>query len=702
MAESKETGSRSWVVAVSRAQAGEPEAFTDLVLTFGGMAAALAEAWLGNADVAQDAVQEAFLDAHRHLGDLRDPQAFIAWFRRILVKHCDRMTRRPTPPSVEIEAAGPLVAPESDPEGALDDGRRLRHARQAIENLPAAERVVFALTHLAGCTGAEIADFLDLPLSTVKKRLRTARLRLRQAADAGDPAAVETRRGAARNPAEIARLSEEVAFFIALRAGDRDRLRVLLEARPELVEAQQQWPVELTFDGVLPFPNRATPLITAIERDEPELVKLLLDAGAAPDGRCGCATGEPALWTAAVFGRVAAARLLLARGADPDATAASGTTALQVAAMRGHAQMVEVLLAAGADASLVDRGGHPGMPWRPRGAGENVPAHAAEWARRGGHDALAARLDRALGTRHGEQPLPSQAVQTEPAAQMLETGIRALDLFAPLPRNGLVQVPFRAGVGMVVLLGELLARQTRRPDGAGVWTGFAQRPFDVRDLQAEIAEFGLSGVAELHVGALDETPEARRAAFATGLARVRALCAEGRQVLTVVTVEPGFASDVDAALPQLAAMPAPGSATVLVIGEFERVPVGSSAPVPVLRAPWRARIMLDATRARRRLYPAIDPAQSGSLLLGSNATSARHTRLAEAARACLADLTLRDPELATLALADTEAVEPAQALLRMLCQPFSTTTPFTALAGEHTPLDELLHMTDAVLSGAEG
>jgi RNA polymerase sigma-70 factor (ECF subfamily) len=685
------------VGAVSRAQAGETEAFTELVLTFGSMARAVAETWLRDVDAAEDAVQEAFLDAHRHLHDLRDPQAFIAWFRRILVKHCDRMTRRHTPPAIELEAAGPLMAQEPDPEGSLDAGRQLRHARQAIERLPPAERVVFALAHLAGCAGAEIADFLELPLSTVKKRLRSARARLRELPDA----AAEVATASGPDEAALARLSDEVGFFIALRAGDRARLRVLLERRPELVEARQDWPVELTFDGLLPFPNRATPLITAIERDEPELVKLLLDAGAAPDGRCGCATEEPPLWTAALFGRVAAARLLLARGADPDATAASGTTPLQVAAMRGHAELVEVLLAAGADATRVDRGGYPGLLWRPRAAGANIPANAAEWARRGGHLALAAHLDRAAGAGPASSAAAATHAGAEPDATMRETGIRALDLFAPLPRNGLVQVPFRAGVGMVVLLGELLARQAGRTDGAAVWTGFAQRPFDVRDLQAEMAELGLTGFAELYVGALDETPEARRSAFAAGMARVRALCLEGRDVLVVVTVEPGFAADVDAALPELAAMPGPGSATVLVIGEFERVPIDASAPVLPLRAPWRARIVLDRTRARRRLFPAVDPALSGSLLLATPAVSARHTRIAEAARACLADLALRDPELTTLASAEADVGEPAVELLRFLCQPFCTTTPFTALPGEYTQIEELLDQTEAMLAGGE-
>ena len=63
----------------------------------------------------------------------------------------------------------------------------------------------------------------------------------------------------------------------------------------------------------------------------------------------------------------------------------------------------------------------------------------------------------------------------------LFSGIKALDLFVPLPRGGLVRFPFMAGVGMVVLLGELCKRVTARSDGRALWTGFTQRPFDLRD-----------------------------------------------------------------------------------------------------------------------------------------------------------------------------------------------------------------------------
>src|SRR5262249_30916876 len=216
--------------------------------------------------------------------------------------------------------------------------------------------------------------------------------------------------------------------FIALRAGDRARVRDLLARSPDLVHAQQTWDPALVYAGVLPFASRATALITAIERDDFEMLTLLLDAGANVDGACGCVTGEPPLWAATLQNRQDHVRELLARGADPNRVAATGNTPLHVAAIRGLGQVAGQLLAHGARTDAVDsRGRTPG-----------------DWATANGHVAVAARIDRAatsggtgVGVRRSGDPATADAV--------FWTGIDALDLFVPLRRGGLVRFPFKAG-----------------------------------------------------------------------------------------------------------------------------------------------------------------------------------------------------------------------------------------------------------------
>ena len=72
---------------------GDVRAFGTLVERFQDMAVGYAYSILGDFQLAEDAAQEAFVDTYRNIGQLRDPKAFSSWFRRIVFKHCDRVTR---------------------------------------------------------------------------------------------------------------------------------------------------------------------------------------------------------------------------------------------------------------------------------------------------------------------------------------------------------------------------------------------------------------------------------------------------------------------------------------------------------------------------------------------------------------------------------------------------------------------------------
>ncbi|MEM7020234.1 MAG: sigma-70 family RNA polymerase sigma factor, partial [Pseudomonadota bacterium] len=161
----------NYAQAIQSAQQGDLEAFAKVVEAFQDMANGIAYGWLGDSEAARDAGQEAFLEAFKNLQQLQTPEAFPGWFRLIVRKHCDRLTRRKKPEDVQTTSLEPT---DTDPADILADNEIRQSVRWTVESLPPAERLVVALHYFAELTGAETSALLDIPLSTVKKRLRTA------------------------------------------------------------------------------------------------------------------------------------------------------------------------------------------------------------------------------------------------------------------------------------------------------------------------------------------------------------------------------------------------------------------------------------------------------------------------------------------------------------------------------------------------
>jgi RNA polymerase sigma factor (sigma-70 family) len=669
---------RDYIAVVERAQRGDLSAFSELVVRFQDLAVGTAFGWLGEIETARDVSQEAFIEAHVHLLQLREPAAFPAWLRRLVIKHCDRATRRRRVPLAAFDLALDVAAasPEADADVAQDE--RARWLRLGVEGLPPNERVVVALHYFAEVSGPDLSRFLELPLSTIKQRLRRARARLR---DDGDRLMQETLDKL--RPSKTHVFAEEVAFFIALRAGDRARVRQMLAESPELVHAQQEWEPGLVYQGVLPFASRATALITAIERDDLPMQTLLLDAGANVDGVCGCVTGESPVWAATVLGRRDHLRELLARGANPNVVAATGNTPLHVAAMRGLRDVAFDLLTHGARPDAVDAHGRT----------------PADWANLNGHADLVKLLAESTPTRKRDQSasIDRERPPMPVSEEILWTGIKALDLFAPVRRGRLVRVPFKAGVGMVVLLGELSKRILLRPNGRALWTGFAQRPFDLRDWEAEMAEFGLTGLIEHRLVSFEQTPQQRRDAFAEGLARAEALRDAGDEVLVVLLCDTGFESDVDASLVRLSGDVGPGRITTLLVTPFPENPEDVWRD---LAPPYKAQIVLDRRRARKMLFPSIDPSASLSGSLTDAFVGRRHVGIAERAKQVLDTYARLDPNFDLFGTDHREVGEGvvrAHRLLGYLRQPFLVAEPFSGHPGVSVGQTELLDAVEAIL-----
>ncbi|HEX6182831.1 MAG TPA: sigma-70 family RNA polymerase sigma factor [Pyrinomonadaceae bacterium] len=172
---------------VERAQAGDREAFGEVVRRWERKIYALAYGILGSVEDARDASQETFIAAYRNLQGFRGEAKVSSWLHRIAVNQCITRQRRArvraeTGLEDEIESSGEGLlsthAGES-PARASESKQRAEAVRRAVASLPQELREVVLMKEFEELTFQEIADALQVPLSTVKSRLYTALRQLR-------------------------------------------------------------------------------------------------------------------------------------------------------------------------------------------------------------------------------------------------------------------------------------------------------------------------------------------------------------------------------------------------------------------------------------------------------------------------------------------------------------------------------------------
>ncbi|HEY8412513.1 MAG TPA: sigma-70 family RNA polymerase sigma factor, partial [Pyrinomonadaceae bacterium] len=163
--------------------AARREAFGELVVRFQDMAFACAFAVLGDVYLAQDTAQEAFVIAWQKLAQLREPAAFPGWFKRIVLSQCNRLTRCKRLQIVPLDDDVNAPAIDAGPHASAERRDLVAKVMRAINELPENERLVTTLFYIDGYTQADIGDFLEVPVSTVNKRLYSARQRLKNNVD---------------------------------------------------------------------------------------------------------------------------------------------------------------------------------------------------------------------------------------------------------------------------------------------------------------------------------------------------------------------------------------------------------------------------------------------------------------------------------------------------------------------------------------
>lgn len=516
----------------------------DLTPTVLGAAYGLCGDW----DLAADIAQETFATMLVRIGDLREPAALPGWLLAV-VRTAARRQRRPIRPFV-------LDTVEPGPEEHVVAGDDARRVRRAVEGLPPDQRLPMVLHYFTGLRIADIAELCELPESTVKKRMRVARARLREGID--DMTDIECR----IRPDEGSDPSDAIRMYTAMRSGDVQRVGALLDARPDLVDVREGWTRAESFAHRLPWTaGGGTPLLRAVERGDVAMVRLLLQRGADPDGACTCDGGERPLWVAVVQRETAIVDELLRHGADPNARAFAGASALDVARMRGFDDIAERLIAAGAQ-----------------------PSEASPLA------------------------LPADVAGA--------TGIKAVDLWCPLPARGLVHITPGFGIGVMVLIAELSHRAAKTGRGV-VWTGFVQAPTDLGDVHHGLAESNVADIVTVSMAAPAAPIDEQVAALDRGIA------AASSGDLLFVFCETGRMQHVEERLPSLASR----DGVTFVVAPLD----GSVSPPRREGSPYLASIVFDVERARRGRWPAVGSAS------WSKVADEEIASLAARARAAMSD-----------------------------------------------------------------
>ena len=321
---------------------------------------------------------------------------------------------------------------------------------------------------------------------------------------------------------------------------------------------------------------------------------------------------------------------------------------------------------------------------------------------------------------------PSFAEQ-KPATEILETGIKVIDLLAPYAKGGKIGLFGGAGVGKTVLIQELIHNIAVEHGGYSIFTGVGERSREGNDLWNEMHESGVIDKTALVFGQMNEAPGVRMRVALTGLTMAEYFRdEEQRDVLLFIDNIFRFVQAGSEVSTLLGRMPsAVGYQPTLAneMGEMqERITSTKSGSITSVQAvyvpaddltdpaPATTFTHLDATTvlsrkiAEQGLYPAVDPLESSSRILEEDIVGERHYRIARSVQATLQKYRELQDIIAILGmeeLSDTDkvTVNRARKIQRFLAQPTFVAEKFTGLPGVYVPLEETLRGFEAILSG---
>jgi len=320
-------------------------------------------------------------------------------------------------------------------------------------------------------------------------------------------------------------------------------------------------------------------------------------------------------------------------------------------------------------------------------------------------------------------PLEELSVEDE----VLETGIKVIDLIAPIPKGGKVGLFGGAGVGKTVLIMELIRAIAYEHKGYSVFAGVGERSREGNELYLEMKRAGVLPNTVLVYGQMNEPPGARFRVGLTGVTMAEYFRdEEGKDVLlfidnifrfaqagsevsallgrmpSEVGYQPTLATDI-AELQERIASTRRGSITSIQAIYVPADDFTDPAPATVF-AHLDATIVLTRELAEKGIYPAVDPLQSDSRLMDPRILSRDHYEVAQKTRAILQRYQDLQDIIAIMGMEelseeDQITVMRARKIQRFMAQPFHVAEHFTGRKGAYVPLEETIRGFKMIVEG---
>jgi F-type H+-transporting ATPase subunit beta len=315
----------------------------------------------------------------------------------------------------------------------------------------------------------------------------------------------------------------------------------------------------------------------------------------------------------------------------------------------------------------------------------------------------------------------------EPRTEILETGIKVIDLIAPFVKGGKIGLFGGAGVGKTVVIQELINNVQKGHGGKSVFCGVGERTREGNDLYLEFKEAGILGSVALMYGQMNEPPGARLRVGLSGLTIAEYFRdVEGQDVLLFVDNIFRFTqagAEVSALLGRMPSAAGYQPTLATEMGDLqERITSTRNGSITSVQAiyvpaddltdpaPATAFAHLDATVVLSRaitelgIYPAVDPLASGSRILDPQFVGERHYNVASSVQRILQRYKELQDIIAILGMDelaedDKKIVGRARRIQRFMSQPFSVAEQFTGRPGKFVKLEETISSFERLVAG---